>query len=134
LSVLEAEDFQRFRRTSAIKRIESIWRARRGNAAFRIRGQRGADLPYPPFEWTYRKALAKFLGETEPSEQHIPDPMLGVRARQAKAQVRAQRVLELYPVYQNRGRNAAALIAKKLKEKEHYVRRILRENVHDRRN
>ena len=134
LSVREAEEFQRFRRTSAVKRMESIWRARCGNAAFRIKGHRGADLPYPPFEWAYRKALARYelASGANRTERQVPDPMLGVRSRQTKAQVRAQRVLALYPDYLHRGRSAAALMAKRLNEQVHYVQRILRENVHDR--
>jgi hypothetical protein len=134
LSTSEALAFLEFRRTAAITRTESIWRARRGKAAFRRRGIAGADLPYPPAEWDYRQALKRYDEITTPDQRVEPDPMLGVRARQKKADVRAQRVLALYPEYQHRGRHAAALIAKRLGERDFYVRRILRENVHDREN
>lgn len=129
----EAEFYQSFRR-STIRRVETIRLIRRGELVFRLKGKRGADLPCHPLEWERRHALGNFQRALRGDIRQTPDPFLGVRARQTKAQARAQRVLSLYPFYAHRGRAAASLIAKRLGEKEHYVRRILRESVHDRKN
>lgn len=134
LSASEALAFLEFRQTPVIRRSQSLWRVRRGKAAFRRQGVAGADLPYPPAEWDYRRAVKHHEVITTPGQREVPDPMLGVRARQGKADVRAQRVLALYPQYRHRGCHAVGLIARKLGEHDHYVRRILQKNGHDRNN
>lgn len=134
LSATEEQAFWQFRSRSRIRSLVTRQLTRRGRVVYRVKGRRGGDLPCFLYEWEAQKALLKYQQLTEPSSRQVPDAMLGVQSRQTKAQARARRVLELYPAHQHRGRNAAALIARKLKEKDHYVRRILRENVHDRRN
>lgn len=131
LTASEAQEFLAFRRQARLTRIESICLSRRGRLVFRERGARGADLPCPPFEWRYRQSLLAYqrlLGRLA----RRPPTDLAVAARRTNAELRAARVLAIYPDYANRGRAAAALIAKKLNERQAYVRRILRENVHDR--
>ena len=133
LSAEQEAEFNRFRSRALIRRIETIRVIRRGRLVFRVRGRRGNDLPCHPLHLEAQRALEKWQRQVD-GDRRRPDPSLGVRARQTKAQARAQRVLDLYPLYAHRGRAAGALIAKKLDEKLHYVQRILRENVHDRNN
>lgn len=134
LSSAEEAEFHRFRNRANIRRIETVRLIRRGTLVFRLKGRRGADLPCHPLEWERRKALETLQRVLRGDARRAPDPLLGVRARQTKAQARAQQVLDLYPLYAHRKRAAAALIAKNLGEKEHYVRYVLRENVRDRKN
>lgn len=134
LSVEDEAEFQQFLGRVRIRRIETIRLIRRGNLVFRLKGRRGGDLPCHPLEWERLNAMERYERALHWPPRQPPPSSLGVRARQTKAQARAQRVLDLYPFYRHRNRDAAALMAKKLGEKEPYIRRILRENVHDRNN
>lgn len=134
LTASEALAFLAFRQRAVIRRSKSVWRVRRGEAAFRRQGVAGADLPYPAAEWDYWQAVKCYDAITTPEQREVPDPMLGVAVRQGKADVRAQRVLALYPQYRHRGCHAAGLIARKLGEQDRYVRRTLQKNGHDRKN
>lgn len=131
VSQKEKKAFDQLRARAWIRRFETLRLIRRGALVFRINGRGGADLPCYRAEWENQKALQKFQRLLGRVFRRPPKSALGVRSRQATADARAQRVLALQPLYQHRGRAAAALIARKLDEPAHYVRRILRENVHD---
>jgi len=131
LTAAEEEAFFAFRRNARVERLETICLTRRGQVVYRIRGQRGSDLPCPPFEWRNRQALLRFQRQLGRLTRRPPG-VLAVQSRQNKAEIRADRVLAAFSLYQHRGRHAAALSAKRLNEREAYVRRVLRENVHDR--
>lgn len=129
LSLEEEQAFLRFRAKAWVRRIETLSLVRRGRRVFRRVGRGGADLPCHPIEWDIHQALLKFQQLLGRVFRRPPVSALGVQSRQTKAAARAQRVLDVYPQYQHRGRHAAALIAKTLDEHVFYVRRVLRETL-----
>lgn len=134
LSPEGAQEFHSLRSRSWLQRLATICRYRRGRMVFRVTGRAGADLPCHPAEWANHQALLRFQRLLGKVFRRPPQSALGVQSRKAKADARAQRVLAVYPRYQLRGRHAAALIARETGESRPYVRRVLRENVHDRQN
>jgi len=129
LDEAEPQAFARFRATANVATYKSA-RLSQDPIVYRRAGN-GADLPMSPVEWDARQALAAFRVRLSKAFQRAPDSALGVSARRVTADARAIRVLNLYERFKARGRSCAALIARELNERVAYVRRILRENVHD---
>lgn len=130
LNETEAKAFARFRATANVATYKSA-RLSVDPVVYRRAGN-GAKLPMSPVEWDARQALAAFRVRLTKAFRRAPDSALGASARRVTADARANRVLQLYERFKARGRSCAALIARELNEKVAYVRRILRENVHDR--
>lgn len=127
----ECAEFEAFRRRARVRRTETRFLERRGKLVYRSVGKRGADLPVHPLIWEAAKRELRFLWDPNGVQAHLPpDPMRGVRSRQAKAAVRSAPILALFEKYQSRGRACVGLIVRAMAREdvvvnERYVRRVI---------
>lgn len=125
--------FDAFRRRAWVRRVETRFLNRRGKLVYRSVGKRGDDLPVHPLIWEAAQREQRFLRDRDGVQAHVPpDPMLGVRSRQAKAAQRSAAILALYEQYRSRGRACVGLIVRAMVQKsvvvsERSVRRVIAE-------